>query len=130
VVEARTTSESISRIPIVFKIEGIGEARGELIRFLAPRTVDALARRLPIEGRAALHLNEVFFEVPLAMGEEKAKNTADKGMLAYWPMGRAFCVFYEKVRPYSSVNPTGKVTENLLLFSRVKSGTKIMLEKI
>jgi hypothetical protein len=108
----------------------MGEARGELIRFLAPRTVDALARKLPVEGRAALHQNEVFFEVPLIMGEEKAKNTADKGMLAYWPMGRAFCVYYEKVRPYSSVNPIGRVTENLLVFSQVKSGTKITVEKV
>jgi hypothetical protein len=129
-VEARGTTESISRIPITLKIEGVGEAKGELIRFLAPRTVDSLARKLPIEGRAALHPNEVFFEVPLVIGEEKAKNTADKGMLAYWPMGRAFCIYYEKVRPYSLVNPIGRVTENLLIFGQVKSGTKITVEKI
>jgi hypothetical protein len=108
----------------------MSEARGELIRFLAPRTVDALVRKLPLEGRAALHQSEVFFEVPPIMGEEKAKNTADKGMLAYWPMGRAFCIYYEKVRPYSSVNPIGRVTENLLVFGQVKSGTKIRVEKV
>jgi hypothetical protein len=108
----------------------LGEARGEFIRFLAPRTVDALVRKLPLEGRAALHPNEVFFEVPLTMGDEKAKNMADKGMLAYWPMGRGLCIYYEKTRPYSTINPTGRIMKNLLVFSQVKSGTKITVEKI
>ncbi|MCW4020773.1 MAG: cyclophilin-like fold protein [Candidatus Bathyarchaeota archaeon] len=111
-------------------VEELGEAKGELIRFLAPRTVDALARKLPIEGRAALWKSEVYFEVPLNLGDEKAKDTAEKGRIAYWPMGRAFCIFYDKTRPYSSVNLIGKVTENLEIFSQVKSGTKIRIERI
>jgi len=128
-IEVKFTTESISRIPITFRIEGIGEAKGEFIRFLAPRTVDALIRKLPLEGRAALHQNEVFFEVPIIMGEEKAKNTSNKGMLAYWPMGRALCIYLEKTRPYSTINPVGRITENLSVFSQVKSGTKIMVER-
>ena len=122
-------SGSISRIPIKILIAGLGEAEGELIRFLAPRTVDALLRKLPIEGRAALSSNEVYFEVPLNIGEEKAKNLAEKGMIAYWPMGRAFCIFYDQVRPYSSVNPAGQITDNLQIFSQVKSGTKIAVNR-
>jgi len=129
-IEAKFTTESVSRIPMIFKIEGLSEARGEFVRFLAPRTVDALVRKLPIEGRAALHQNEVFFEVPITMGEEKAKNTSDKGMLAYWPMGRALCIFLEKTQPYSVINPVGRIMENLPLFNQVKSGTKITIERI
>jgi hypothetical protein len=125
----RLTTKSVSRIPIRLTIEGIGEAKGELIRFLAPRTVNALAGKLPIEGRAVLWRNEVYFEVPLGMGEEKAKNTAEKGRIAYWPMGRAFCVFYDRTRPHSSVNFIGKVTENLEIFSQVRSGSKIRVER-
>jgi hypothetical protein len=64
------------------------------------------------------------------MGEEKSKTTAEKGMLAYWPMGRAFCIYYEKTRPYSAINPIGRITENLSVFNQVKSGTKITVEKI
>jgi len=129
-IEAEFTTESISRIPILFRIEGLGDAKGEFIRFLAPRTVDVLVRKLPLEGRAALHQNEVFFEVPITMGEEKAKNTSDKGMLAYWPMGRALCIYLEKPRPYSAINPVGRITENLSAFSQVKSGTKITVERV
>ena len=117
------------RIPIKLTVKELGEAKGELIRFLAPRTVEALVRKLPIEGRAALWKSEVYFEVSLDIGNEKAKNTAEKGRIAYWPMGRAFCIFYDKTRPYSAVNFIGKVTENLEIFSQVKNGMKIRVEK-
>ena len=89
-----------------------------------------MIRKLPLEGRAALHQNEVFFEVPITMGEEKAKNISDKSMLAYWPMGRALCIYLEKTRPYSAINPVGRITENLSAFSQAKSGTKITVERV
>jgi hypothetical protein len=121
--------EAISRIKIKFIIEGFGEAEGELVRFLAPRTIDALVRKLPVEGRAALWKEEVYFETPIKMGEEKAKGTVEKGTIAFWPMGSAICIFYGESQPYSPVSILGKITENLELFSRVKSGTKIRVEK-
>jgi len=119
----------ISRIKIKFMIEGLGEAEGELVRFLAPRTIDTLVRKLPIEGRAALWKEEVYFETPIKMGEEKAKGTVEKGTIAFWPMGSAICIFYGESQPYSPVSILGEVTKNLELFSRVKSGTKIRVEK-
>jgi hypothetical protein len=119
----------ISRIKIKFIIEGLGEAEGELVRFLAPRTIDTLVRKLPIEGRAALWKEEVYFETPIKMGEEKAKGTVEKGTIAFWPMGSAICIFYGESQPYSPVSILGEVTKNLELFGRVKSGTKIRVEK-
>jgi hypothetical protein len=44
----------VSHIKIKFLIEGLGEAEGELVRFLAPRTIDTIVRKLPIEGRRSL----------------------------------------------------------------------------
>jgi hypothetical protein len=119
----------ISRIKIKFIIEGLGEAEGELVRFLAPRTIDTLVRKLPIEGRAALWKEEVYFETPIKMGEEKAKGTVEKGTIAFWPMGSAVCIFYGESQPYSPVSILGEITKNLELFGRVKSGTKIRVEK-
>ena len=119
----------ISRIKIKFIIEGLGEVEGELVRFLAPRTIDTLVRKLPIEGRAALWKEEVYFETPIKMGEEKAKGTVEKGTIAFWPMGSAICIFYGESQPYSPVSILGVITKNLELFSRVKSGTKIRVEK-
>jgi hypothetical protein len=124
------TEEDVSRIKIKFSIEGLGEAEGELIRFMAPRTVDTIVRKLPVEGRAALWKEEVYFEIPIKMGEEKAKATVEKGTVAFWPMGSAVCVFYGQSQPYSPVSILGKVTSNLELFEKVKSGTRIRVELV
>ena len=121
---------SISRIPIRLIIDGIGIAEGELVRIRSPRTVDAILRGLPIEGRSALWQEEVYFEIPIKMGNEKSSPTVEKGDIAYWPMGSAFCIFWGETQPYSPVNMVGKVTKNLELFKQVKSGKKITIEKI
>ena len=120
----------ISRVKVKFIIENIGEAEGELIRHLSPRTIDMIVRKLPVEGRAALWKEEVYFEIPIKMGEEKAKATVEKGTIAFWPMGSAICVFYGESQPYSPVNILGKITKNLELFEQIKSGTKIKMEKL
>jgi len=124
------SERSWSRIPVKFVIEQAGEAEGELIRHLAPRTVDAIVKKLPFEGRAAQWKEEVYFEIPVKMGEEKAKPTVEKGAVAFWPMGNALCIFYGESQPYSQVNIVGRVTKNLELFERVKSGAKIRMEKV
>ncbi len=123
-----TDEEDISRVKIRFLIEGLGEAEGELVRFLAPRTIDTIVRKLPVEGRAALWKEEVYFEIPVKIGEEKAKPTVETGTIAFWPMGSALCVFYGQSQPYSQVNILGKVTKNLKLFEQVKSGATIKVE--
>jgi hypothetical protein len=125
-----SNEEDISRVKIRFLIEGVGEAEGELVRFLAPRTVDTIVRKLPLEGRAAIWKEEVYFEIPIKMGEEKAKPTVETGTIAFWPMGSALCVFYGSSQPYSPVSILGKVTKNLELFRQVKSGATIKVEQL
>ena len=126
-----TTEEAdVSRVKVRFTIENLGEAEGELVRFLAPRTIDMIVRKLPIEGRAALWKEEVYFETPIKMGEEKAKPEVENGTIAFWPMGSALCIFYGASQPYSPVNILGKISKNLDLFKQVKSGTKIRVEQL
>jgi hypothetical protein len=92
-----TNSEDISRVKVKFVIEGLGEAEGELVRFMAPRTVDTIVRKLPVEGRAALWKEEVYFEIPVKMGEEKAKATVETGAIAFWPNGQCHMHFFRAV---------------------------------
>ncbi len=120
---------SVSRIPIRLVVVGVGEAEGELVRIRSPRTVDAITRALPLEGMAALWKEEVYFDIPVKMGSEKASPTVERGALAYWPMGNAFCIFWGETQPYSPVNIIGNVTKKLELFEHVKSGTKIIIKK-
>jgi hypothetical protein len=128
-MECLSSNEAdVSRIKVKFLLEGVGEAEGELVRFLAPRTVDTIVRKLPIDGRAALWKEEVYFEIPIKMGEEKAKPTVEQGTIAFWPMGSALCVFYGKSQPYSPVSILGKITSNLELFRQVRSGATIRVQ--
>jgi len=127
-MEQLSNEADVSRVKVKFLIKGLGEAEGELVRFLAPRTIDAIVRKLPVEGRAALWKEEVYFEIPIKMGEEKAKPTVETGTIAFWPMGGAICIFYGKSQPYSPVSILGKITSNLEIFKQVKSGTTIRVE--
>jgi hypothetical protein len=123
-----SNEEGVSRIKIKFLIEGLGEAEGELVRFLAPRTIDTIIRKLPLEGRSAIWKEEVYFEIPIKMGEEKAKPTVEEGTIAFWPMGSALCIFYGKSQPYSPVSILGKITSNLEIFKQVRSGLTIKVQ--
>ena len=123
-----SNDEDISRVKIKFILEGLGEAEGELVRFKAPRTIDMIVRKLPIVGRIALYKEEIYFEIPIKMGEEKAKPTVETGTIAFWPMGGALCVFYGTSQPYSPVSNLGKITKNLEVFKQAKSGTAVKVE--
>lgn len=120
----------VSKVKIRFIIEGLGEAEGELVRHLAPRTVDLIVKALPIEGRAAIWKEEVYFEIPIRMGEEKPRSSVEKGTIAFWPVGSALCIFHGNSQPYSPVNVVGRITTNLELFGKIKSGTKIRVERL
>jgi hypothetical protein len=78
-------TEEVSRIKIKFLIEGMGEAEGELVRFMAPRTIENIMRKMPLEGRAAVWKEEVYFEVPLKLGEEKSQTNVETGTIASGP---------------------------------------------
>ena len=77
---------SLSRTPVRIVLEGVGEARGELVRFSAPITVGTLLARLPIEGRAHPQRGGCSFIIGIRRGAEKAVRSVKAGTIAYWPM--------------------------------------------
>jgi hypothetical protein len=123
-------SGELSRHKVRFVVQGSGEAVGELIRFLAPRTVESLLRAMPLEGRAAIWNEQVYFETCVRLGSEKAKSKVEKGAIAYWPLSSAVCVFYGAKQPYSPVNVVGRIIQNLELFANTRPGSKIILERL
>ncbi len=122
-------ASEISRPKVVFTIEGVGEASGEFYRFAAPRTADSILKRLPIQGRAALWGEEVYFQIPVKAPGENPRGSVEVGTIGYWPMGDAVCVFFGPTKPYSPVNLLGRITEGLDLFRQVKKGTLISIRK-
>ncbi len=123
------TRFEISRPRVVFSIEGTGDAEAEFLRFAAPRTADTLLKRLPVQGRAALWGEEVYFKVPVKAPAENPRSNVEVGSIGYWPMGDAICVFFGPTKPYSPVNLLGKIRSGLELFRNVKEGTLIEVRK-
>jgi hypothetical protein len=118
------------RYKVLFKMEGLGEAKGELIRIKSPLTAESIYRAVPVAGKASVWMDaEVYFPAGIKRGLEKATRRIEKGDIAYWPLGDAICIFYEKIEPYSDVNVVGTILDNLKVFRDVKLGTKIVLDK-
>ena len=81
-------------------------------------TADAIYNILPIKGRTSKWGDEIYFEIPVNLGEEaEASEEVEVGDLAFWPVGSAFCIFFgrtpvstnDKPRAYSPVNIFGKI---------------------
>jgi hypothetical protein len=102
------------------------------------RTADAIWRALPIEARASTWGDEIYFSIPVSVDEDHPKSVVDLGDIAYWPPGKAFCVFFGptpasqggEIKPASPVNVVGKVEGDPRAFRRVVSGARIVLERV
>ncbi len=113
---------------IEIEIMGKGKALAKLDE-RNPKTREAFFDALPIEGIANLWGEEVYFDVPLQMDNENPSPTAVAGDVCYWSPGPAFCIFFGKTQPYSSVNHIGKITQGLEIFKHISSGDRIVLSK-
>ena len=101
-------------------------------------TAQKLWDALPIEGKAKIWGEEIYFEIPVSAPQEpNAREEVDVGTIAYWPTGSAFCIFFgptpvstgEKPRAYSPVNLLGKITGDLSGLKQVKQGETVRLQK-
>lgn len=113
---------------IEIEISGRGKAVAE-IDDRNPKVATKFYQMLPIEAKANLWGEEVYFEISLAMEDENPSPSAKSGDISYWSPGSAFCIFFGQTQPYSPVNHLGTVIEGLDLFKGVKNGDRIMLSR-
>jgi len=102
-------------------------------------TAKKVVAALPITGRASRWGDEIYFSIPVA-DEEAAGARADMavGEIAFWPPGSAFCIFWgptpasdgKEPRAASPVNPLGKIVGDATKFGAVRSGEKVVIEKV
>ena len=100
-------------------------------------TAQAIWAVLPIEARGSTWGDEIYFAIPVDKREENAKAVVDLGDIAYWPPGKAFCIFFgptpasqgDECRPASPVNVVGKVDGDPIAFKQVPSGARVVLAK-
>ena len=98
-------------------------------------TADAIWAALPITGRANRWGDEIYFEIPVRLAGENAKDVVEAGDLGYWPPGRAFCIFFgptpvsrgNEIRPASPVNVFGRVEGEAKVLRSVRDGAEVVV---
>jgi hypothetical protein len=92
---------------------------------------------LPIEGIGSTWGDEIYFEIPVEMGEEDPQAVVEVGDLGYWPPGQAFCLFWgptpasegDEIRPASSVNVFGRIVEDARILGSATT-TDVRVERL
>jgi hypothetical protein len=102
-----------------------------------PVTADAIWLKLPIEGKANVWGDEIYFAIPVSAEAENPKEIVDLADVGYWPPGKAICFFFgptpaswgREIRAASPVNVFAKVENNVKLLKLVKPGEKVRVER-
>ena len=105
----------------------------------SPKTCASFLKSLPFSVTAHIWGEEIYTdESPIIQSEENAKDLVNLNDVAYWPNGKAVCLFFGptplgkkgEIKPYSPVNVIGKIInpdKNIL--SKMNEGTKITFQK-
>lgn len=92
---------------------------------------------LPITSTVNLWGDEIYFSIPLETGLENAREVVNIGDIAYWPQGKAMCIFLgmtpiskgKEIRPISPVNVIGGIEGVQKLLGKVKPGEKVTIRR-
>jgi len=99
-------------------------------------TADRIAEALPLEGKANIWGQEIYFSTPLEIElAEDAVAEVEVGTLAYWPTGNAVCIFFgptpvsdnEMPRAYSPVNIFGEIDGDATVLTAVPDGAQVKI---
>ena len=125
---------------ILVRITELENITIELDDTSSPKTYARFLKSLPFSVTAHIWGEEIYTdESPITQSEENAKDLVNLNDVAYWPNGKAICLFFGptpigkkgEIKPYSPVNVIGKIInpdKNIL--SKMNEGTKITFNKI
>ncbi len=111
-----TTAHMKHKIEIV--IPQLKNIEIELDDSNSPNTAKKFVENLPFTVSLNLWGDEIYTEEsPIQEKEENAKPLVELNDVAYWPTGKAICLFYGptpigkkgEIKPYSPVNVVGKI---------------------
>lgn len=100
-----------------------------------PKTAAKILSSLPIESRAMRWGMEIYFSIGVQIELENGRTQVEVGDVAYWPPGKAICIFFgqtpasinDKPRAVSPVNVFGRTSARPELLDKVKEGELIRL---
>ena len=125
---------------ILANIPGLENITIELDDTYSPKTCNNIFDSLPFSVNGHLWGEEIYTDQCLiSQAEENAKALVDLNDVAYWPSGKAICLFFGptpigkkgEIKPYSPVNVVGKITDpDKSILKNFNDGTKISFRKI
>lgn len=129
----------IVKYAIEVEIPKIKNIELELDDSYSPKTVKSFLESLPFTVGTNLWGDEIYTdESPINVSEENAKPTVELFDVAFWPTGKAICLFYgptpignkNEIKPYSPVNIIGKILHpDKEILTELKNSTKITFMK-
>ena len=122
---------------IRIKTSSIGEMSAEIFEDKNPKTGDAIWNALPLEANANRWGEEIYFSTKVKASLENSQELVDVGDIAYWPPGKAFCIFFgptpasadDRPRAASAVNVFARTIGDSSVFKKVRDGDKIPIEQ-
>jgi len=105
-----------------------------------PKTVNSFIRALPFTVGINLWGQEIYSDqTPVDEKQENSKPLVDLNDVAYWPSGKAVCLFFGptpignkgEIKPYSPVNIIGKILNpDKKILSKIPEGTMALFRKV
>lgn len=104
----------------------------------ASATADRVWTALPIRGRASTWGDEIYFSTPVATQEAAdATDVFERGSVAYWPPGKALCLFFgptpastgNEPRMASPGNLVGMIDGDSAILKKAWSGAQVTVER-
>ncbi len=101
-------------------------------------TATKIFEALPFEGIVNTWGQEIYFTIPVTLQQEPdARAEVDIGEIAFWPMGKAFCIFFgptpvsqdENPRAYSPVNVFGRLLGDATVLKGIANGARIRVNR-
>lgn len=102
------------------------------------KTATKVFEALPLKSSVNTWGDEIYFTIPVDAQPEDPRELVDLGDIAYWPPGKAMCIFFGKtpisrgdeIRPASPVNIIGKVEGDCKTLRKVKDGEVITIRPV
>lgn len=114
---------SVSKVECKVMVRGKGEMMVDLYKHLAPVTVSALLRSLPMSARVTIYPRAmVCILTGLKTGVEKQRLDYAKGEVAFLAANGSLCFFTGAAKSQSPLNPVGSVSANAALLEKLTPG--------
>ena len=101
-------------------------------------TAEAIFQALPFQQPGNRWGDEIYFAIPVkTQRSPDARADMQVGELAYWPPGKAFCLFFgptpasdgEQPRAASPVNPIGRIIDDVAPLKDAPDGVTVYVER-